>query len=193
MESVIPRVVLAGTNSGCGKTTVSCAILQSLVNRGLKVGACKCGPDYIDPMFHSRIIGAKSSNLDLHFFSENTLRFLLAKNAADRDVSIMEGVMGFYDGMGLTSTRASTYEVAKATQSPVILVVNAKGGGAGRLFGSVTNQEIADALKAKTGINIDKRKIVIADPIKNVGTYTVTCKLGYEITAPLTVKIEEGK
>lgn len=72
------------------------------------------------------------------------------------------------------------------------LVVTAKGGGAGRLFGSVTNQEIADALKSKTGVTIDKRKIVIADPIKNVGTYTVTCKLGYEITAPLTVKIEEG-
>ena len=127
MEAVIPRVILAGTNSGCGKTTVSCAILQSLVNRGLKVGAFKCGPDYIDPMFHSRIIGAKSSNLDLHFFSENTLKFLLAKNAADRDVSILEGVMGFYDGMGLTSTRASTYEVAKVTDSPVILVVPAKG------------------------------------------------------------------
>ena len=72
------------------------------------------------------------------------------------------------------------------------LVVTAKGGGAGRLFGSVTNQEIADALKSKTGIALDKRKIVIADPIKNVGTYTVTCKLGYEITAPLTVKIEEA-
>ena len=73
------------------------------------------------------------------------------------------------------------------------LVVTAKGGGAGRLFGSVTNQEIADALKAKMGVTIDKRKIVISDPIKNVGTYTVTCKLGYEISAPLTVKIEEGK
>ena len=71
------------------------------------------------------------------------------------------------------------------------LVVSCKGGGAGRLFGSVTNQEIADALKAKTGITLDKRKIVIADTIKSVGTYTVTCKLGYEITAPLTVKIEE--
>ena len=71
------------------------------------------------------------------------------------------------------------------------LVVTAKGGGAGRLFGSVTNQEIADALKAKSGIALDKRKIVIADPIKSVGTYTVTCKLGYEINAPLTVKIEE--
>lgn len=72
------------------------------------------------------------------------------------------------------------------------LVVTAKGGGAGRLFGSVTNQEIADALKAKTGIALDKRKIVISDPIKSVGTYTVQCKLGYEITAPLTVKIEEA-
>ena len=72
------------------------------------------------------------------------------------------------------------------------LVVTAKGGGAGRLFGSVTNQEIADALKAKSGITLDKRKIVIADTIKSVGTYTVTCKLGYEITAPLTVKIEEA-
>ena len=71
------------------------------------------------------------------------------------------------------------------------LVVTAKGGGAGRLFGSVTNQEIADALKAKAGIALDKRKIVISDPIKHVGTYTVQCKLGYEITAPLTVKIEE--
>lgn len=71
------------------------------------------------------------------------------------------------------------------------VTVTAKGGGNGRLFGSVTNQEIADAL-AKTGIKLDKRKIVINDTIKNVGTYTVTCKLGYEITAPLTVKIEEA-
>ena len=71
------------------------------------------------------------------------------------------------------------------------VTVTCKGGGAGRLFGSVTNQEIADAL-AKNGIKLDKRKIVIADPIKNVGTYTVTCKLGYEISAPLTVKIEEA-
>lgn len=71
------------------------------------------------------------------------------------------------------------------------VVVKAKGGGAGRLFGSVTTQEIADALKAAAGIALDKRKIVLADPIKSIGTYTVQCKLGYEITAPLTVKIEE--
>ena len=127
MTAQLPRLVLAGTNSGCGKTTVTCAILQALVNRGCSVAAAKCGPDYIDPMFHSRIIGAKSANLDLHFFSENTLRYLLAKNAADRDISIIEGVMGYYDGLGLTSTKASSYEVAQITDSPVVLVVNAKG------------------------------------------------------------------
>ena len=86
--------------------------------------------------------------------------------------------------------KAEALAVSKQLRE-MTLVVTAKGGGAGRLFGSVTNQEIADALKAKSGIALDKRKIVIADQIKNVGTYTVTCKLGYEISAPLTVKIEE--
>ena len=86
--------------------------------------------------------------------------------------------------------KAEAMEIAGRLRA-LVLMVNAKGGGNGRLFGSVTNQEIADALKAQTGIALDKRKIQIADPIKNVGTYTVTCKLGYEISAPLTVKIEE--
>ena len=86
--------------------------------------------------------------------------------------------------------RAEALEISKQLRE-MTLVVTAKGGGAGRLFGSVTNQEIADALKAKSGIALDKRKIVINDTIKSVGTYTVQCKLGYEITAPLTVKIEE--
>lgn len=87
--------------------------------------------------------------------------------------------------------RAEALEISHKLRE-MTLTVTAKGGGAGRLFGSVTNQEIADALKEKSGITLDKRKIVIADPIKSVGTYTVQCKLGYEITAPLTVKIEEA-
>ena len=87
--------------------------------------------------------------------------------------------------------RAEAVEISHRLRE-MTLVVTAKGGGAGRLFGSVTNQEIADSLKAKTGIALDKRKIVLSDPIKSVGTYTVTCKLGYEISAPLTVKIEEA-
>ena len=86
--------------------------------------------------------------------------------------------------------RAEAMEVSKKLRD-MTLVVKAKGGGAGRLFGSVTNQEIADALEKNSGIKLDKRKIVISDPIKSVGTYTVNCKLGYEITAPLSVKIEE--
>ena len=90
----------------------------------------------------------------------------------------------------IAKEKAEAMEVSKKLREMTV-VVNAKGGGNGRLFGSVTNQEIADALKAKTGIALDKRKIIITDAIKNVGTYTVTCKLGYEITAPLTVKIEE--
>ena len=87
--------------------------------------------------------------------------------------------------------RAEAVETSK-TLRELTLTVAAKGGGAGKLFGSVTNQEIADALKANAGITLDKRKIVISDPIKNVGTYTVQCKLGYEIVAPLTVKIIEA-
>lgn len=127
MQRRVPRLVLAGTNSGCGKTTVTCAVLQSLVRRGLRVGAAKCGPDYIDPMFHSRVIGAKSSNLDPFFFDRDTMRYLLAHNGQDCDVTVIEGVMGYYDGLGLTSTRASTYETARETESPVVLVVNARG------------------------------------------------------------------
>ena len=86
--------------------------------------------------------------------------------------------------------KAEAMDTAKKLRE-LTVVVKAKGGGAGRLFGSVTNQEIADSLKNQTGIALDKRKIVLSDPIKSVGTYTVTCKLGYEITASLSVKIEE--
>ena len=85
--------------------------------------------------------------------------------------------------------KAEALEVSKKLRA-MTLVVKAKGGGAGRLFGAVTNAEIASALE-KQGIKLDKRKIVLNETIKNVGTYTATCKLGYEINAPLTVKIEE--
>ena len=88
-----------------------------------------------------------------------------------------------------TRERAEAVELAKKMKT-MTLTVLAKGGGAGRLFGSVTNQEIADALQAQ-GITLDKRKSVIDEPIKTVGTYTVRCKLGYEIVGELTVQIQE--
>ena len=129
MQKAAPRLLIAGTNSDCGKTTVTCAILQALVDGGVSVAAAKCGPDYIDPMFHREIIGAKSSNLDPFFFDDDTLRFLLAQNGAGKDVTVIEGVMGYYDGIGFDSSRASTFEVAQRTESPVVLVLNAKGAG----------------------------------------------------------------
>ena len=91
----------------------------------------------------------------------------------------------------IAKEKAEAMAVSKQLREMTV-TVTAKGGVAGRLFGSVTNQEIADALEKQSGIKLDKRKIAIAEPIKSVGTYTVTCKLGYEITAPLTVKIEEA-
>lgn len=123
----IPRIMIAGTGSGCGKTTISCAILKALKNNGLQVAAFKCGPDYIDPMFHAHILGRPSTNLDSFFFSENTLKALAAKNSAGTEISVIEGVMGFYDGLGFDTEKSSSYDISRITQTPVILVLNAKG------------------------------------------------------------------
>ena len=91
----------------------------------------------------------------------------------------------------IAKEKAEALEVSKKLRE-LTVVVTAKGGGSGRLFGSITNAEVAEALEKKTGIKLDKRKIVLNETIKTVGTYTATCKLCYEITAPLTVKIEEA-
>lgn len=120
------RIMIAGTNSGCGKTTIVCGILQAFVNDGLKTAGFKCGPDYIDPMFHREIIGTKSGNLDGFFMGKETLCSLLGKNSKDCDISVIEGVMGYYDGVGMTET-ASSYQVARDTETPVILVIPCKG------------------------------------------------------------------
>lgn len=119
--------MVAGTNSGCGKTTVTCAVLQAFVNRGLNVGAFKCGPDYIDPMFHSSITGTRSGSLDGFFFDGNTMNNLLMRGGAGREICVIEGVMGYYDGLSLNQTKASSYETALTTKTPMVLTVNAKG------------------------------------------------------------------
>lgn len=118
------RIMFAGTNSGCGKTTITCAVLQSLVNRKIDVTSFKCGPDYIDPLFHKNIIGTPSYNLDSYLFDEETIKYLLIKNSGD--ISVIEGVMGFYDGMGFTE-KGSTYDISKITDTDVILVINGRG------------------------------------------------------------------
>ena len=123
----IPRILLAAGASGSGKTLITCGLLQALVNRKMKVASFKCGPDYIDPMFHSRVIGTKSRNLDTFFTDSDVTRYLLGKNAQDCEIAVMEGVMGFYDGVGGISTKASAYDLADTTDTPVILVVNSRG------------------------------------------------------------------
>ncbi|MDR3264672.1 MAG: cobyrinate a,c-diamide synthase, partial [Synergistaceae bacterium] len=117
-DGPVPRVLIAGTGSGCGKTTLACALMAALTRRALNVQPFKCGPDYIDPMFHAFVTGRPSGNLDLFLLPADTLRHLLRKNARGADMSVIEGVMGFYDGMG-TGTSASTCEVATATKTPV--------------------------------------------------------------------------
>ena len=127
MNTEIPRILFSAGSSGSGKTLITCGILQVLVNRGIKTASFKCGPDYIDPMFHSQVIGTKSRNLDTFFTGEEVTRYLLAKNSADCEIAVMEGVMGFYDGVAGTTTLASAYDLARVTKTPVILIVNSRG------------------------------------------------------------------
>ena len=125
MQKSAARMLIAGTGSGCGKTTVTCAILQALVNRGHRVASFKCGPDYIDPMFHTEIIGAQSANIDLFFAGEALARSLFLQHAAE--LNVIEGVMGYYDGTTLASDDASSYRVAQALSAPAVLVVGGYG------------------------------------------------------------------
>lgn len=123
----LPRFLIAAPASGSGKTLVTCGILQALVNRGLRVASFKCGPDYIDPMFHSRVIGTRSKNLDAYFVSDDTLRYLFARTACENDISVIEGVMGYYDGTTVAGTEASSCDVSLKLGAPTVLLINAKG------------------------------------------------------------------
>lgn len=123
----MPRLMLAAGSSGSGKTLVTCGLLEALKRRGLTPAAFKCGPDYIDPMFHTRVLGVKSRNLDTFFAGRETVRYLLAKNSAGSSLAVMEGVMGYYDGVGGISTWAGAYDLADATETPAVLLVNSKG------------------------------------------------------------------
>lgn len=125
----LDRVIIAAPKSGSGKTTITCAILQTLKDMGKQVVSYKCGPDYIDPMFHQRVIGIPSKNLDTFFTGENDTRKLLLKNRTGEEISVIEGVMGLYDGLGGVREEGSSYHLAKVTKTPIILVVDAKGMG----------------------------------------------------------------
>lgn len=123
-----PRVVIAAPKSGSGKTTITCGILRALTNSGLNLCSYKCGPDYIDPMFHRTVLGIPSGNLDTFFTDDNTTKTLFSKSYSG-DMAVIEGVMGLYDGIGGVEIQGSTYDLARALMAPVVLVVDAKGAG----------------------------------------------------------------
>lgn len=129
MKDKISRVMIAGSGSGCGKTTVTCALLAALKNRQMNITAFKCGPDYIDPMFHSEVLGTKSRNLDIFLCSEDIVKYLMAKDAKGSDMAVIEGVMGIYDGAGFEDDSCSANHISKVTGTPELLVVNVRGKG----------------------------------------------------------------
>ena len=122
-----PRVMFAAMRSGSGKTTVTCGVLAALKKQNIKVQAYKCGPDYIDPMFHRTVLGIDTGNLDTFFSGADAIGRILARDTKDAELIVMEGVMGYYDGVGGTTTMASSYELSKVTKTPVVLIVDAKG------------------------------------------------------------------
>lgn len=125
----IKRVMIAAPGSGSGKTAVTCALLQTLKNNGYSVRAFKCGPDYIDPMFHEKVIDVPAKNLDTFFTDEETTRMLFLDSVREEDIAVLEGVMGLYDGVGGIREEGSSYHLAKVTKTPILLVVDAKGMG----------------------------------------------------------------
>lgn len=125
----VNRIMLAAPRSGSGKTMITCALLQALKNRGQQVVSYKCGPDYIDPMFHEHVIDIPSKNLDTFFTGSEDTKALFLKERKEEEFVILEGVMGLFDGLGGIREEGSSYHLAEVTKTPIVLVVDAKGMG----------------------------------------------------------------
>ena len=122
-----PGILIAAPASGSGKTAAACALMAAFTKRGLTVKACKCGPDYIDPMFHREVLGVDSRNLDLFFSSGEELKEGYEAHISGADLAVTEGVMGYYDGMSMDSDAASSYDVSRTLGLPVLLVLPGRG------------------------------------------------------------------
>ncbi len=123
----VPRVMIAAPKSGSGKTLITCGLLEALKRKGTDVRAYKCGPDYIDPMFHRSVLGIPGGNLDTFFSAESEIRQTIAECGSG--AVVIEGVMGIYDGVTGMQGKGSCYDVAAASSTPVILVIDVKGMG----------------------------------------------------------------
>lgn len=123
------RIMIAAPSSGSGKTMITCMFLQALKNRNEQVRSFKCGPDYIDPMFHKTVLGIPSGNLDTFFTNEEETKALFLQESEKEDFVVLEGVMGIFDGLGGFREEGSSYHLAKVTKTPIVFVVDVKGMG----------------------------------------------------------------
>ncbi len=126
-KAKLPRLLIGASGSGCGKTTFTCGLLRALADAGKKPVSFKCGPDYIDPMFHTEVLNIPSRNLDLFFAEENTVRYLMHRHGAAADIAVIEGVMGYYDGLAGISAEASSWDLARVSDTPAILLLDGRG------------------------------------------------------------------
>lgn len=152
-----PRLIIAAPKSGSGKTVLTISLMSALTKMGLKVSSFKCGPDYIDPMYHNKVLDIDSCNLDLFFTDEETTRGLFLRNNTS-DISIIEGVMGLYDGLGGISEEASTYHLAKTLKAPIILVLDAKG------------MSLSVVAEAAGFISMDEKKLIKGIILNNMSS-----------------------
>ena len=127
MMTKIPGILLAAPSSGSGKTIAACGLMAAFRQMGKNIRACKCGPDYIDPMFHRTVLGIESENLDLFFSSKEELREIYQNHGNGADLVVTEGVMGYYDGISFGSMNGSAWDIAGVLELPVILVVPCRG------------------------------------------------------------------
>ena len=125
-ETGIPRLLFSAPSSGSGKTVITCAVLELMQRRGISCVSYKCGPDYIDPMFHHYVLGIPGYNLDSFFLPLDQVRELFLEKAGKKSLAVIEGAMGYYDGVAGTTSHASAYEIAQITDTPVVLVVDGK-------------------------------------------------------------------
>ena len=123
----VPRLLIGAVRSGSGKTLITCALLKALQKRKKQAVSFKCGPDYIDPLFHREALGIDSDNLDSFLCTPDQVRALLTERAGNCEMAVLEGVMGYYDGLGGMKEEASTYDIARITGTPAVLVVDARG------------------------------------------------------------------
>ena len=185
---MIPGILFAAASSGCGKTTITCGALRAWQRKGLKVKAWKCGPDYIDPMFHKQVLGIPGGNLDSFFLTEEDLRAQYQQKNEGFDLAVIEGVLGYYDGLGGISTQASTYEVTSAVDVPVILILDGKGASlslAAMLRGFLQyqkNSHIVGVILNRTSPMIGARlkPVLEAEGVKYLGCVPVSKEIQFD-------------